>query len=302
MSCDLILEQLSALNDGELSADERAAVETHLAGCESCAGERQRIRKLHILAAAIPPEEMPHDLHGQILARLALAGPAPAYSAPVGFQSFLSWLTPFRFAAMGGAACTGVLLAALLANGFELQPHVASTPYAAVAPAAGLKPPAVRARTAAVKTVKEEPRPQRSGQIEAPAAVHQPAPRRMAEEPASVEPAEDERKQVAPAAPVQRPRLARQERRPAEPQPLRQPASGRPVTTVQESIPQDSSGGAAPPPGQPAQPKIAGGPLSTPAEMAPVKERDPGKMMAGMMSPDMPEPMPAAPPEPEPGE
>ena len=49
-------EQLSAYLDDELSADERAAVDRHLALCDSC---RDQLASLRALSQALRDEEVP---------------------------------------------------------------------------------------------------------------------------------------------------------------------------------------------------------------------------------------------------
>jgi anti-sigma factor (TIGR02949 family) len=68
LSCTGVLERLSDYLDGELPADERARVETHLRGCDGCArfgGEfRATVRMLraHLAGPAEVPAEVKERL------------------------------------------------------------------------------------------------------------------------------------------------------------------------------------------------------------------------------------------------
>lgn len=68
-SCALVCDQLSAYLDGELTPDETAVIEAHLAACPDCARLCTALRGLRsdIAAARLDP---PPALHGRIMARV----------------------------------------------------------------------------------------------------------------------------------------------------------------------------------------------------------------------------------------
>jgi anti-sigma factor (TIGR02949 family) len=72
ISCGEVLDRLSAYLDGELPAEERARVEAHLRGCDTCArfgGEfRATVRALraHLLRPAKLPAEVQERLRAAL--------------------------------------------------------------------------------------------------------------------------------------------------------------------------------------------------------------------------------------------
>lgn len=67
-------EALSALADGELAADERAAVSAHVEGCPECAEELRAVRGVRDALRALPPVEPPPGLVDRLVADLARPG------------------------------------------------------------------------------------------------------------------------------------------------------------------------------------------------------------------------------------
>lgn len=61
---------LSAYLDGELSADEGAALEGHLAGCGPCRRELESLSRLKGMAAAAPRRQLPPAVLAELEARL----------------------------------------------------------------------------------------------------------------------------------------------------------------------------------------------------------------------------------------
>jgi len=58
--------RLSAYHDGEVTDEERTALETHLARCPACAAELDRLRRLsHLLSTAGRPE-MPTEVRARL--------------------------------------------------------------------------------------------------------------------------------------------------------------------------------------------------------------------------------------------
>lgn len=54
-------EQLSAALDGALTANEQAALDAHLAGCESCRSELEDLRQVRALLRALPEPALPRS-------------------------------------------------------------------------------------------------------------------------------------------------------------------------------------------------------------------------------------------------
>ncbi|MHC5040240.1 MAG: anti-sigma factor family protein, partial [Planctomycetota bacterium] len=78
MDCEEILESLSALDDGELSPEEKETVEAHLARCESCRKRRADYQAvwglLGTLAGSEPSERFRDEVVRKAKERRA-AGP-----------------------------------------------------------------------------------------------------------------------------------------------------------------------------------------------------------------------------------
>ena len=70
MNCSDVLNLLSPLHDGELSADLRESVEQHLLNCPACAAVRSDFGALSSLARELSHPEPPADLWDQIEAQL----------------------------------------------------------------------------------------------------------------------------------------------------------------------------------------------------------------------------------------
>jgi anti-sigma-K factor RskA len=81
---DDLKQDAAAYALGVLEAGERAAFETHLAGCAECAAE---VRDMRLVAGALPyavPQvSPPPSLRARILGEIAATAPAPALPGPV---------------------------------------------------------------------------------------------------------------------------------------------------------------------------------------------------------------------------
>src|SRR5688500_13298052 len=79
-------ELLSALLDGELDATQRRDVETHLAGCPSCARHLEELKAVDVLARGLPPVAVPDGyldaLPGRVRARIRADRSPSAARAP----------------------------------------------------------------------------------------------------------------------------------------------------------------------------------------------------------------------------
>ncbi|MGE5579554.1 MAG: DUF4349 domain-containing protein [Bacillota bacterium] len=67
MSCQVYEEMLSAYIDGELSAQDKEALEAHLAACGSCRSALSELRAVKAALASVPEEEVPPGLHEMIM-------------------------------------------------------------------------------------------------------------------------------------------------------------------------------------------------------------------------------------------
>jgi anti-sigma factor RsiW len=65
-------EQLSAALDGMLAPEEQAALDAHLAGCETCARELEELRQVRMLLRAMPEPALPRSFllptEGEVIA------------------------------------------------------------------------------------------------------------------------------------------------------------------------------------------------------------------------------------------
>jgi predicted anti-sigma-YlaC factor YlaD len=92
-------EQLNLYLDGELSTVERAAVETHLAGCDACRTELASLRALFTALDALQPEALATDLTPVVLRGVAAERQRATWLRRIG------WLVP----ALQGAAVVMLL-------------------------------------------------------------------------------------------------------------------------------------------------------------------------------------------------
>lgn len=68
MTAEHAEDALSALVDGELDADEEAAVRAHVAGCPACADELEGIRRSRRVVRLLPAVDVPEDVTARLLA------------------------------------------------------------------------------------------------------------------------------------------------------------------------------------------------------------------------------------------
>lgn len=67
--CDRALELISLELDGQLTPEEHAELEEHLAACGECRGAAEELRQLHLLLPELE-EEVPEGLHQAIMDRI----------------------------------------------------------------------------------------------------------------------------------------------------------------------------------------------------------------------------------------
>lgn len=112
----LSAETLNLYLDGALDTEARAAADAHLAGCAACRGELAALGELFAALEALPPEPLPADLVGPVLAQLALVPltggerrRSRGFALLLGLQLALAaalavWLAPQLVRAVGGLA------------------------------------------------------------------------------------------------------------------------------------------------------------------------------------------------------
>ena len=112
LSCETVLDLLEPFVDGDLDAAEEARLRAHLAGCASCAAERDLAEQIRRELRALPQPECPPEL----LARVVQAGRGEV----VPFPSPLK--TPRRTQRLRIAAAAAVV--ALAVGGGSLFVHL----------------------------------------------------------------------------------------------------------------------------------------------------------------------------------
>jgi anti-sigma factor (TIGR02949 family) len=72
VSCGEVLDRLSAYLDGELSADDRERIESHLRGCDGCArfGGEFRATVQALRTQLLGPAALPAPVHDRIMAAI----------------------------------------------------------------------------------------------------------------------------------------------------------------------------------------------------------------------------------------
>ena len=85
-------EQLSAALDGMLATEEQAALDAHLAGCETCARELEELRQVRMLLRAMPEPALPRSF------MLPTEGELVAHNSParVAERATTANVTPLR--------------------------------------------------------------------------------------------------------------------------------------------------------------------------------------------------------------
>src|SRR5258708_2866082 len=72
-------DRLSEYIDGELTSDERAQLEAHLAACAECAGTLEELREVVERAGSLPPRPPAADLWPGIMPRLEPSAPVAPF-------------------------------------------------------------------------------------------------------------------------------------------------------------------------------------------------------------------------------
>src|SRR5262245_7627973 len=130
-ACEREREAIGALADGQLGADERAALETHLAGCAGCRAELAALERLDAVFAALAPVTPPPDFEARFWARVARGE-----AAPEGVLARLRrWLLPGGLALAGAAAALVLYLNVGLPAERKAVESVRAEPRVLTAPA-----------------------------------------------------------------------------------------------------------------------------------------------------------------------
>lgn len=74
ITCAEAVEQLWAYLDGELAAEDKAALEEHLGFCRVCCGEVEFAEELRGFLARSAAEELPDDVRRRLLSTLDALG------------------------------------------------------------------------------------------------------------------------------------------------------------------------------------------------------------------------------------
>ncbi|MHB0913309.1 MAG: anti-sigma factor family protein [Armatimonadota bacterium] len=188
MNCKQVLVVLSAYMDGELELPEIESVRAHLAGCDSCLPELERLQRTAATLAATPEIEPPAFLLQAIMEATA--------KKPSVLENLRAALRPAYVSAVAGIA---VILAAFFM--WPSEPAPAPTPAAAPVRVAEIPVPAPEAiyKPPARPEVKAAAKRRHAGQL-----------RRT--EPVAVQP----KPSVQPTLPAEEPAVAKPEV-PAEP-------------------------------------------------------------------------------------
>ena len=120
--------RLSEYLDGEITPDERDAIERHLAGCHACAATLEELRRVVERARSLPPRAPAADLWGGIAERIDARAAIDARVVPLRARA------PRRFSfTLPQLAAASVLLAVVsggiawrLGRGTDLPPSLAS--------------------------------------------------------------------------------------------------------------------------------------------------------------------------------
>ena len=146
--CETIQEELPGYAAKQLTASERAVVETHLRACAACQAEVRSLLRLEgVLAAGLPVVETSPTLRSRFANRLVAE--VEAEEAAANRQGLWGWLTrPWLVPAVASAAVAAIVL--LQSFGEAPVSEVASAPRAAapVVVAEAPKPPAASAAPA----------------------------------------------------------------------------------------------------------------------------------------------------------
>jgi hypothetical protein len=218
-----VAELLSAYIDGEVTGDERALVETHLATCVACARDLASLRQTVTMLRQLPPVAAPRPF---TLRESDVAPIRPARPA--------WWQRPW---AQGLVAATAVLLCVVVVGGVLLMGRTGMVGAPAASKPVALQAPAPTETTAqkmvVEKTVQVEAEKAVEGEEEAQQAVEAPATEEVVREAGALA-------QEAPAEEATQPAAAAQAESVAD--------ANEGETTLSTTAPRAASAPAAAPP------------------------------------------------------
>lgn len=136
-----VLRRLSAYLEADLSHQEEASLEAHLAECAACAAELRALRRAIELLHALPAREPPSHLVGEVLAQIRRGEARPArWSWPLfqlfGDEAWLGRLAPVA-AALGVGAVAWLLTPDVLPQSVDLSPASPPRQEASASPRSG---------------------------------------------------------------------------------------------------------------------------------------------------------------------
>jgi hypothetical protein len=172
MRCGTAREWLTTAIDGELSARDRLALDTHLAGCPECAAERQRTaRLLGALSALVADPSLPPQLEQNTLRRVRqLAADEAERAAEPSRWDLRRWLG----VGVPSVAAAAVLVLALRTVAPPRSPAPTPQPIAKAAP--DVAPPAPVAAPPVRTARRERPAPEPRVREAAPAETAEAPP------------------------------------------------------------------------------------------------------------------------------
>lgn len=139
-------DRLSEYMDDELPAADRAALETHLAGCAECSAVLTDLRRLVARAGRLEPGRPPHDLWPGIAARIGATPRSQPGVVPLSPRRQKRW--SFSLPQLAAAA---ILLMTLSGGTVWLLQSPPTAPAGSIATLPG-NPPAIQASATAVQS------------------------------------------------------------------------------------------------------------------------------------------------------
>lgn len=144
-SCGDMLELLDAYHDSELNKDETELLESHLAGCESCLHELDRIRTIVAELKALPKVEPVRDLLSNLALETESASASSSASNILAFPSKKAYKPFGRGLQLGLCSVAAAAVAFVFAINFKQVPSTDEIALNPPTPALTQKAPVARA-------------------------------------------------------------------------------------------------------------------------------------------------------------